>query len=158
MIQFMPQKHEAIFKNALKICPDLANIASLSGEPLQYFSVDDGGDLLGFSVFEFISPSIAVFHALYMVPQERGNRFGDGLFRATLNGIEIRGGNHVIFLNVTALKRFYVHEGIPVGSLDDLSGLGVPISMLDTLENQAFHYLRDIAEFFSKPCKGRLNK
>ena len=158
MIQFMPQSHEALYERVLKLCPDVAHLKSISGEPLQYFSVDDGRDLLGFSIFEFITPSIAIFHTLYVSPQERGHQFGDGLFRATLNGIEIRGGAHVIFLNVEALGRFYDREGIPTGIREELSGSGVPIAMLHTLENHPFHYLHDIAEFFSKPCKGHLKK
>jgi len=158
MIQFMPQNHEMLYERAIKLCPEVAHLKSISGEPLQYFSVDDGRNLLGFSIFEFISPQVAVFHTLFVTPQERGNQFGDGLFRATLNGIEIRGGAHVIFLNADALNRFYDREGIPTGSGEDLTRSGVPTTMLHTLENQQFHYLQDIAAFFSKPCKGHAKK
>lgn len=120
------------------------------------FVVQDSERIVGFCAYDFLSDETAVVRMIYIVPEERGNKFGDALMRAVLNSIDIHGRDRVIFLGNSNELKFYAHEGMDVIDAvfllsDDLSGR-LPIN-LETLEGLC---LPSVNAFFSKPCKGHV--
>ncbi|GAB6108883.1 GNAT family N-acetyltransferase [Fusibacter bizertensis] len=123
-----------------------------------HFVVCEGDRLLGICQFDFIDNSTAIVDCIYISPSERKMKLGDGLLRAILNSIEIRGGSSVIFIANEEEQLFYKHAGFEV--LDDSKITSIPV--LDKVDKLSFDnglmQLKSISEFFNQPCKSSLKK
>ena len=130
MIQFRPATYSEIESC---IPHDLSPI-TLSDANCRYFGVFDGQTCIGFSRFKM--EGTAVIDAIYIVEHERKQKFGDGLFRSTLNAIERGGVDRVVCRGTERELSFYLHEG------------------LEPIEDQQVR-LDSIGTFFNQPCKGK---
>lgn len=130
MIQFRP----ATYSEIESCIPHELRTTSLSDAGYRYFGVFDGQTCIGFSRFKM--EVTAVIDAIYIVEHERRQKFGDGLFRSTLNAIERGGVDRVICHGSESELSFYLHEG------------------LNRTENQHVS-LDSIGAFFDQPCKGK---
>lgn len=118
------------------------------------FVVQDSERTVGFCAYEFLSDETAIVRMIYIVPEERGNQFGDALIRSVLNSIEIHGRDRVIFMGNSDELAFYAHEGMK--AIDAGFILSEDLKNLSTIDLEALNglYLSSIKGFFSKPCKG----
>ena len=159
MIQFRPYTEkttEALLALLTIFEIDQAMIEQLLHVDNRFFVIDDGDAIIGFSAYTFATPELAHIMAIYVAPQERKNKFGDGLFRAVLNSIEINGGRHVILSGNQTELDFYAHEGLSSVALNR-EGLSAEVhSVINPLQNESFSYLESIENYFKKPCKGQL--
>ncbi len=159
MIQFRPytEKTDASLLAMLTTFEiDHAMIDQLMHADNRFFVIDDGDAIIGFCAYAFATPELAHIMAIYVVPTERKNKFGDGLFRSVLNSIEIHGGRHVILSGTQTELDFYAHEGLAPVALNR-EGLSAEVhSAINPLQNETFSYLESIENYFKKPCKGQL--
>jgi len=159
MIQFRPyteKTSESILALLTQFEIDHAMIEQLMHVDNRFFVVNDGDAIIGFCAYTFATPELAHIMAIYIVHSERKNKFGDGLFRAVLNSIEINGGVHVILSGNQMELNFYTHEGLSPVALNR-DGLSAEVhSALNPLQNESFSYLESIENYFNKPCKGQL--
>lgn len=118
------------------------------------FVVQDSERIVGLCAYEFLSDETAVVRMIYIVPEERGNKFGDALMRAVLNSIEIHGRDRVIFLGNSSELNFYAHEGME--AIDDAFLLSDDLRDRLSINLEALEglCLPSVKAFFSKPCKG----
>ena len=130
MIQFRP----ATFSEIESCIPHELKPTTHGDASCRYFGVFDGQTCIGFSRFKI--EESAVIDAIYIVEQERKQKFGDGLFRSTLNAIERGGVDRVICVGSESELSFYMHEG------------------LMRTEDQ-YVSLISISAFFNQPCKGK---
>lgn len=123
-----------------------------------HFVVYEGDRLLGICQFELIDVRTAIIDCIYISPSERQMKIGDGLLRATLNGIEIKGGSSVIFIANEEEQSFYKHIGFEALDVHD-----APLtSVIDKVQKLRFDnvlmQLKSISEFFNQPCKSSRKK
>lgn len=99
------------------------------------FILEGNGEILGVCAYDILEQTMGYIHYIYVKPSERRQRFGDGLFRAVLNSMDLRGVISVACSSqCTDLEsKFYKFEGL------EWSG------------NQ--YRLSSINAFFKKPCK-----
>jgi N-acetylglutamate synthase-like GNAT family acetyltransferase len=158
MIQFRPyteKTSESILAMLTAFEIDHAMIDQLMHANNRFFVVDDGDAIIGFCTYAFVTPELAHIMAIFIVPSERKNKFGDGLFRAVLNSIEINGGMHVILSGSQTELDFYAHEGLSPVALNR-EGLSAEVhSAIEPLQHETFSYLESIEKYFKKPCKGQ---
>lgn len=123
-----------------------------------YFVVCDGDVIIGICQFEFIDPNTALIDGIYITPAERKLKLGDGLLRATLNSIEIRGGSSVIFIANEEEHSFYQHYQF--GDIDlqnqPLTSSNEKIQKMSN--GNHLMQLTSISEFFNKPCKSSVKR
>ncbi len=159
MIQFRPyteKTNESILTLLTAFEIDLTMIEKIMHVDTRFFIIDDGDAIIGFCAYAFVSPELAHIMAIYVAPTERNNKFGDGLFRAVLNSIEIHGGRHVVLSGNQTELDFYSHEGLSPVALNR-EGLSAEVhSAINPLQNETFSYLESIDGYFKKPCKGQL--
>ncbi|AKL95407.1 hypothetical protein CACET_c19590 [Clostridium aceticum] len=120
----------------------------------EYIVALDGKIPFGFSKIKFYDGDLAEISAIYVSPQERGNRFGDGILRATLNYIEKQGYFWAVIQDTENkdLFEFLKKEGLQL------------LKQLDTPQNIQEHLLKynventffcDIPLFFNQGCKSK---
>ncbi len=130
MIQFRP----ATYSEIESCIPHDLRSTTQSDTRYRYFGVFDGQTCIGFSRFKM--EGTAVIDAIYIVEHERRQKFGDGLFRSTLNAIERGGVDRVVCCGTEHELSFYLHEG------------------MEPIEDQQVS-LNSIGTFFNQPCKGK---
>ena len=159
MIQFRPyteKTSESLLALLTAFEIDAVTIEQLMPVDNRFFVIDDGDAIIGFCAYTFATEELAHIMAIYVVPSERENKFGDGLFRSVLNSIEINGGRHVILSGNQTELDFYAHEGLAPVALNR-EGLSAEVhSAINPLQNESFSYLESIENYFKKPCKGQL--
>lgn len=123
-----------------------------------HFVVYDRDIILGICQFEFIDSNTALIDGIYITPAERKLKLGDGLLRATLNSIEIKGGSSVIFIANEEEHSFYQHyqfEDINIqnqlltSSYEKIQKMGNGNHLMQ---------LSSISEFFNQPCKSSVKR
>lgn len=154
MIQFRPY-------NQQKDVPMMNLLTDLGIETFVYlkketkcFIVDDGGQIIGVCIYDWIEAHMACIQAIYLKESERNYKLGDGLFRATLNSIELNGGSCVICRGCESEITFYVHEGLEQLSINSTRLSNRIWEKVICSKNDQFAFLESIQAFFSKPCKG----
>ena len=130
MIQFRP----AAYSEIESCLPQDFAKQNHRDSSLKYFGVFDGSVCIGFSQYKL--EENAHLLAIYIIEQERNQKFGDGLFRATLNAIERSGFDLLTCSGNSDELRFYLHEG-----LEQLN------------EHQVI--LNSIKAFFNQPCRSK---
>ena len=154
MIQFRPynQKKDRLVKEIFQSLG--IEKQAFYSEDAKYFLIDTGEEIIGICAYEMIESHIAHVRTIFIKETERRFKFGDGLFRATLNSIDLNGGISVIFTGNEKELAFYLHEEmeeITHGS----SRLNVAVwdKILCNSESK-MAYLESVGDFFKKPCKG----
>lgn len=154
MIHFRPynQQKDVPMMNILTEL-GIENFVNLN-EETKCFLVEDGGQIIGACVYDWLEPHIACIQAIYLNESERKYKLGDGLFRATLNSIELNGGSHVICCGCENEIAFYLHEGLDlISKRSTRVSEGIWDKGICSKQDQ-FAFLESIQAFFSKPCKG----
>lgn len=156
MIQFSPLKTTnrdvlSAIASELDVEIDSDTLQSADAAKLRCFSVLDGDTHIGYCLFQILENSAAHLKQIYIKPNERKFKLGDGLFRAVLNSLEIQGVNQVVATGKSEEMAFYRHEGMISVEPEVLEKISADINAADFSQ---FVFLESIKAFFSKPCKG----
>ncbi|HAS74786.1 MAG TPA: hypothetical protein DCS67_11640 [Clostridiales bacterium UBA8960] len=158
MIEFRPLKYSSLV-HLTQVLNDVEisafDYSALDYEKMHSFVVIDGDNTIGLCLYTFLSVDTALVKLVYIKPSERNLKLGDGLLRASLNSIEIHGGERVIFEGNLTEQSFYLHEGMT--KLNDFSEVEMASFShgMEWLEDRYYACCKSISSFFSKPCKGQ---
>ncbi len=123
-----------------------------------HFVVYDRDVILGICQFEFIDPDTALIDGIYITPAERKLKLGDGLLRATLNSIEIKGGSSVIFIANEEEHSFYQHYQFEDINIQNQRLASTYEKVQKMCNGNHLMHLSSISEFFNQPCKGSIKR
>lgn len=100
------------------------------------FIAEESKRIIGTCVFAYQTGAAeaALVKSIYILPEERGQNFGDGLLRSTLHYLELQGVKNVKLLSNIGVYEFYLSEGLE-----------------NVKENE---FVTKLPDFFLKPCKG----
>lgn len=139
---------------------DLVSIKKFSNRPIKedvdfYMIIMDGERLLGYAAVTLPCDEFAVINELYILPSQRGMGLGDGLLRATLNAIDLKGIHWILIEGHKELNSFLIHEELSPLNKDE-----IPFKLISSLKKwdkdygyKEYYYCQP-REFFSKKCKG----
>lgn len=108
----------------------------------------DGSSVVGASHYSLNASGQAVIDILYVSAGLRGLKLGDGLIRAMLNALFLRGYKSAYFMSNKELANFFDHM-----EFEPLLSEVKTTSPYYIRDGQIMHFLSDIDAFFSKPCK-----
>lgn len=112
----------------------------LQSENLEFYIVSEGTSICGLCGFK-VSSNTGVISFIFINPQDRGFKFGDGLFRGVLNYMDHKGVETVSIKSNAETNGFYVSEGLE-------------IAYTDPGDTNQLIFQAKLPEFFNKPCKG----
>lgn len=121
-------------------------------ESKEYFAIMDGNTLLGHASLKlFKDDSIIQIHELYVLPEERNNKLGDGLFRAILNYGRINFCKLAIIEDKEISNSFLIKEEMKKTKHNELMP---QVKKLFEENKSNNYYICNIEEFFNKKCNG----
>ncbi|AOY77250.1 GNAT family N-acetyltransferase [Clostridium formicaceticum] len=120
----------------------------------EYIIALDGNVPLGFSKIKFYDKDLVEIAAIYINPEERGQRLGDGIFRAALNYAEKQGYLWGVIQDAKkqGLFNFLRKEGLRL-----LSETDVPKNLQTYLWKYDLEssFFCDIPLFFKQGCENK---
>ena len=84
----------------------------------QTFIIDQSNEIIGVGSYKRKGDNAAIVDLLYVKKANRGQKLGDGLLRALLNHLNIKGYHTVFFNSEGASNGFFVSEGLEIAAVD----------------------------------------
>lgn len=102
------------------------------------FVLEVDGEIIGVCAYDIIEQTMGYIHYIYVKTEYRRQKFGDGLFRAVLNSMDLKGVISVACSSRSSdlESKLYAYEG---------------------LEKTGDQYrLFSIGDFFNRPCQSKV--
>lgn len=116
----------------------------------QFSVVKEGGSILGFTSYRELNRSTAEIVCIYIIPEERGNKLGEGILRATFFHLQQRGYINILLKPNTNYNPLI--ERLTIGKLQE------DTELFNWLQNQNHnpkdYYYCEPTEFFNRGCGG----
>lgn len=140
MIEIRPYKETDGFGVNLLLKENSLSEQLFQSDDYEYYIVSDGDAICGLCGFKIKSKE-GFIEFIFIVPQDRQMKLGDGLLRGVLNYMEHKGVSKVHVKSDGRTNGFYVSEGFQV-------------DFTDPRDSEKLTFSVKLPDFFNKPCKG----